>query len=289
MDFIKRLKNSIRWRSQRAFDKVNALGVKINLEFRWALKRLGLLKQVKHDLPNKLVISFTSYKPRLPYVHNTIKSILCQNMDFDNFVLWIDEDDFANLSENIKYFEKFGLEIKVYKNIGPYTKIIPSLISYNDHFIITIDDDIIYPSALVSDLVKYYSGKNTIICKRAHVIKFDDNKNPIKYMNWEIDARGPIHSKYILPTGVGGVLYPPNIFDKRVLDEDAFMMLAPRADDLWLYWMARMSGADYYLVPQNIKLSYVDNTQEVGLLHENLAGGNDKKFANLMKEYGFPH
>ncbi len=55
------------------------------------------------------------------------------------------------------------VDIKYYKNIRSYKKLIPSLIYYPDDIIITCDDDIFYRSNMVSDLINAYNKDKTKI------------------------------------------------------------------------------------------------------------------------------
>ena len=46
----------------------------------------------------------------------------------------------------------------------------------------------------------------------------------------------------IVPIGRWGVLYPPAAFDPRTTDRQLLLTLAPAAEDVWLYCMARAAG-----------------------------------------------
>ena len=63
------------------------------------------------------------------------------------------------------------------------------------------------------------------------------------YSEWEWQTTCRDSSRPIFPTGGAGALYPPGIFDPRVIDDATFARLCPTADDIWLYWMVRLKGA----------------------------------------------
>jgi hypothetical protein len=66
-----------------------------------------------------------------------------------------------------------------------------------------------------------------------------------------------------------------------------FMGLAPRADDLWLYWMGRRAGAHYKLARRMHGMLTWPGTQKIALRDENQGqNGNDIKIANLIRHYG---
>ena len=50
-------------------------------------------------------------------------------------------------------------------------------------------------------------------------------------------------------TGLGGVLYPPNSLDIRVLNEEKFSMLCPSGDDIWFWGHALLKGTKIKLMP----------------------------------------
>jgi hypothetical protein len=91
----------------------------------------------------------------------------------------------------------------------------------------------------------------------------------------------------LLPTGVGGVLYPPHALHSDVTDSTLFMKLCPTADDLWFYWMARRAGATYRKVGGPFEQTLLPGTQEESLFAEN-AEANDRQIRNLVERYGMP-
>lgn len=88
---------------------------------------------------------------------------------------------------------------------------------------------------------------------------------------------------WLVPTGIGGVLYPPGSLKREALDVERFQCLAPAGDDLWLFWMARRAGFGCLMV-QNIKEPVNWNgSQGVALHHQNMreGGRNDQYDLNL--------
>ena len=47
-----------------------------------------------------------------------------------------------------------------------------------------------------------------------------------------------------IQTGVGGVLYPPNSLDKKMLNPKIFKEIAPTTDDIW-FWAAAVAKGTY--------------------------------------------
>lgn len=247
-------------------------------------------KQAAHPLPAPLVVSLTSYPPRFKTLHLTLMSILTQDMRPDHIILWIAEDDYAALPQNVLDLQGQGLEILTCDDLGSYKKIVPALSSHPDAFIVTADDDVYYGPKWLRSLCENWDGKmKTIVCHRAHKIAFIRDGKPAPYTKWQHNVKGPQVSASLFPTGAGGVLYPPGCFSPDVLQQDMFMALCPRADDVWLYWMAAGNGCVYLVTGYGVNVLNWDDSQKISLLTENVThGGNDRQIEKMMDAYGFP-
>lgn len=250
-----------------------------------------------HNLPKKLVISLTSYKPRFFTLYPTLLSLAQQKVAPDVIVLWVSKEDYAYLPDNIINLQgqvnnrSTIFTISKTDDIGPYTKIIPTLENYDDFFVVTADDDIYYPSWWLKNLLKEYSGNNReIICYLAHEITFDSRTNNIKsYGSWIKNKSNDVNSLLGFPLGVGGVLYPPNSLNELVTNRDIFLKESPMADDIWLFWMARLNNS----VTKKTKKKFVaicwPDSQKVGLLNNNVQNNkNDEKIKNMLDVFGWP-
>ncbi|TVU91627.1 glycosyltransferase [Vreelandella titanicae] len=251
---------------------------------------LSLIK-ANHSLPGHLVVSLTSYKARFDNLHLTLRSLLLQEMCPDLLILWIAEDEKADLPEAVWQLEQYGLNIQFCEDIRSYKKIIPTLQSYPDSFIVTADDDIYYEPRWLTKLLENWDGNNkTVVAHRAHKILLKQNNKPLPYRKWkwEIDENEVIDGK-IVPTGCGGVLYPPHVFHSEVTDTSKFMELCPSADDIWLYWMASLNGAKAKRSNYNFQLIEWPNEEGASLWKENIhGGGNDQSIKAILDEYGCP-
>ena len=97
----------------------------------------------------ELIISLTSYPPRINTINLTIKSLLNQSLKADKVILWLAPEQFPNkendLPQNLTNLCNYGLTIDWYHDIKSYKKLIPTLRKYPDAIIATVDDDAIYP------------------------------------------------------------------------------------------------------------------------------------------------
>ena len=246
------------------------------------------------DLGPKLVVSLTTYNKRLYDVYLTIESILTQTHKPDRVILWLDESEFSNkdLPNVLLQQKERGLDIKYCKNLKSYKKIIPMLHEYPEDVIVTIDDDVLYPSFMLEEMWRtHLSFPDTIVCNRAHKMTFDKRSSLKPYVQWEWCSMDSEESHLLVATGVGGVLYPPGSLNENVTDEKVFLELAPNADDLWLKAMAFKNGTKYKKVmTDRVFVNYFfENTdvQDIGLFHGNVLNNeNDTQFSSIIAHYG---
>jgi hypothetical protein len=246
--------------------------------------------EAHHGLPGQLVISLTSYPARFGTLALTLRSLLSQDVGADRIVLYVDHAAADKLPGSVLRLQAHGVEIHPTRDIRSFTKIIPALQEYPDAFLITADDDIYYPPGVVSGLVEGWDGRsNLVVCHRARKVLRESDSGLKPYGRWALATAGIAESHDLMPTGVGGVLYPPRLFDAEVLDEEAFMRLCPTGDDLWLYWIGRRSGANYRRVHGLPEPADWPLTRS-GALHKiNFSGGaNDWMIEALLAEYGNP-
>lgn len=258
-----------------------------------AWTRLRWLKRkpaAKHSLPNRLIVSLTSYPKRYDVLELTLKTILTQDVGADEIVLWIADNDMPLLPASITELQASGLTIRATEDLRSYKKIIPALREYSDAFIVTADDDVYYPSFWLRRLIEEYRPDvREVLCHRAHLMR------PTKtgyepYDSWQFNIRSASSDQNIFFTGVGGVLYPPSSLHPDVGNVAKLKALCPTTDDVWLNWMARLQRTPIRKVSRWIRFYEWNGSQEVALQNSNrgLNGGNDAQIDNLIRVYGFP-
>jgi protein O-GlcNAc transferase len=117
------------------------------LYYEW-ITRLSKISttQTNHNLPSKLIVSLTSYPPRFGKLHLTLKCLVNQTVKPDVVVLWIAHQDMNMLPEAVLKYERQGLiSINACNDYKVYKKIIPTLKSFPEAFIVTPDVDLYYP------------------------------------------------------------------------------------------------------------------------------------------------
>lgn len=237
------------------------------------------------------IITLTSYPARIRYVADTVKSLQAQTVPA-KIILWLGESEFPgrerDLPPDLLVLQKEGLEIRYTKDIGSYTKLIPALRAFPDRVLITVDDDILYPQDWLQNLLFAYAENPEMIhAARCHQI-LRAGKKVAPYQKWNYEANKLTPSFNNFMTGVGGVLYPPHCLHQDVLNEDLFLSLAPKADDIWFWAMAVLNNVKINLIakPYN-RLKMVPGSQEQGTLwKENvIGGGNDVQLAAVLAHY----
>ncbi|WP_155265116.1 glycosyltransferase family 2 protein [Sphingomonas segetis] len=261
---------------------------------RWfAALAVGRLRQpttaCPHALPGELIASLTSYPARFRTLRRTLACLLDQTVKADRTILWIAQEHLNQLPTEVRRLETRGLEIRACDDLRSYKKLIPALEAFPNAFIATADDDAYYPRNWLEELVNGIDTPRVITCHRAHRLKQTGNCNVAPYLEWDFDVQDEASrrpSADLLPTGVGGILYPPHSLDPRIVNRALFERLAPFGDDLWFYWCARMAGTLHKKVGGRMSLVVWSGSQQTALWSGNEAGGNDRMIAALEREFG---
>ena len=189
----------------------------------------------------QLIVSLTSYGRRvksvLPYV---LHSLLSQTAKPDKIIVWLDNKNWSqlNLTKRLNFYRNKGIEFRFYDDIKSYKKLIPTLIEFPNDIIITVDDDIYYSNDLVENLYSnHLMEPKKIQCSIAHRPLFDAKGVILQYDKWIKDISN-CNFGLIFPTGLGGILYPPNSLYKDVTNVELFKRLCPSTDDIWFWVMA---------------------------------------------------
>lgn len=216
-----------------------------------------------------------------------VESILNNTILPDKICIIIDNVDKDNVPE---LFNNHELIEVIYSDcdIKAHGKYYYTMLKYPNDVIITIDDDVIYPDTFIEDCINAYNSFPEVInASRVHKIKYTSYLFPYRLWEWESKETGPSYDLFF--TGVGGVVYPPNIFNKEdlnlsVIKEYLF------ADDILLNYLCRkhrIKVRRFNMQKENIDINIVKNKIKLSTL--NIILRNDSylkkiKFFNLIKE-----
>lgn len=241
----------------------------------------------------KVIVSMTSYPARFEAAAKALEPLFRQSVSPDSIQLWLAEDEVSSKNDlpgSLADLERAGLEIKWCKrSLKPHNKYFWAMQENPGDIIVTIDDDIVYPLSLLQDLLEaHYRHPEAVIARRTHLVTRSSEGAIAPYQDWTLEQTDirdvPRHD--LLATGVGGVLYPPGIFDRDVFDERDVRDTSLMADDLWLLIHELRLGVSVVSTDAYSGLTYVGGTQEDGLYLENLVKGrNNEILRALFKRY----
>lgn len=272
---------------------VNKLIYLCSYIFTYILAKLNISmpldKMVSTVDKSDIIISFTSYWKRFETVHYTLESLFRQKTDINFSVVLVlsqeDIDKFGGLPTKIDRYLKYGLTLKIVKeNLKSYKK---AFYTYDlGKPIITVDDDIFYPSWWLS---KFYTNikKNPdiILAYRGHYIIFE-NCQILPYVEWcKISDKKYINipNETFLPTGTSGVYYPKESLKGLAESKDIFTKICFEADDLWFKYICLKNGyLSMRLFDRNYQFISFDDGET--LYEKNVLGGaNDIQFQKIIQ------
>lgn len=253
----------------------------------------GVSKNFSEKRDEKYIVSLTSFPARIEKVWLTIESILRQQVKADEIILWLYEGEFSNrhsLPNNLLRLKKRGLQIRFCKeNLMPHKKYYYAMLENPGANIITIDDDLIFPPDLISNLLKAHDKfPMAICCAITREIKsFNNVIRP--YAEWNYVRTNTEPSFKYLTMGGGGTLFPSNAFSSELFNIHNIKEIALRADDLWLKIMSVLNNTKVSSIAGPYPRFFISiiHKNDQKLMDLNIGGGeNDKVFKVLMDHYG---
>lgn len=244
---------------------------------------------------NKVIVSLTSYGRRAKkIVDTTIKSLLKQSYKPDRIILWLDNENWNqnNLPINFRKLEEYGVEIRFCEDIKSYKKLIPTLeVAGDNDYIVTVDDDQYYPKDFLKGLVEAMDDDpNSVHAYQVHKVGFQDG-TLLPYNQWDL-CTDDLSEGLFFPTGVGGIIYRKALLNSDVTKKSLYMSLAPKADDIWFFFMALLNGVKCHPVVSSsplipIDLFYQKFHSQSSLRDSNWGNSlNDKQMRAVMEHYG---
>lgn len=236
----------------------------------------------------RLAVSLTAIPSRFRILDLTLASLFSQNPKPKHIYLWINEAHFHLIPKRVKQLEGDILKIKKSKLHSAHKKLIHTLQLHPDLPIVTCDDDVMYRKDWLNKLfASHQKYPKEVIAHRGRTITYDENKELKPYEEWHYNPN--VSQDLFVAIGVNGVLYPPKVFSNLIHNEELFMKLAPKSDDLWFKAVQLMEGIKARKADESPKPPIpIPGTQKISLRNVNVKQGmNDVQWKNLVDHFNF--
>ncbi|ADO49248.1 glycosyltransferase [[Enterobacter] lignolyticus] len=209
-------------------------------------------------------INLTTTKSRLYLCSQTVWSLANQSVPVDKIVVWVSREAYLSdegIREEPAWAEKIrksgtNVVFEWVKNTGPYRKLFPALhAAMPDDILIYADDDAIYNEQWTESLLNDFYQHNQQYVVAARVRKIVKKKNNLldTYRKFPlIRTSGVVDSDYII-TGLGGVVLKKSHIKQTYLNNEDYLTVCPRADDIWISKLFLLSQASVYVSAQTIQ------------------------------------
>jgi hypothetical protein len=223
-------------------------------------------------------LSLTSCGERINSAFYTLESIGQGQLRPSQLNLWLDKKYENSIPQTLERLTARGLQLKFTDDLGPHTKYFPEINSELCDTLVTADDDVLYPSHWLQTLSSaHIKDPDSILCFRAKTILLEDSQDKIaSYASWP-ECRSTVTSPSNFFTGVCGVLYPRKMQQALRMEQDKFLSICPKADDIWLNLVAlRHNIPTRQIVPVPAVFYEIPGTRQNALAnYNNGQGGND--------------
>lgn len=203
-------------------------------------------KQKERDSERKIIVSLTSFPARIDKVWMVVESLINQQQKPHKIILWLSKEQFPSielLPQKLKKQRKRGLDIRlVDRDYRSHKKYLYAFREYPNDYVILVDDDILYPSNFISELLPGMEDGDRVNCSYGCMIQDDKFGNLMPYNSWKrIINENTTDRRFFFGSG-GGTVFIPSTLNPDICNIDDAFQLCPTADDVWLNTMCRISG-----------------------------------------------
>lgn len=236
----------------------------------------------------KIIVSFTSFPGRISTVWMVVECMLRQTIKPDRIILYLSKKQFESITSVPRSLverqnDVFKIEF-VDEDYRSHKKYLYAFQEYPNEIVITVDDDIFYPTTMVESLCKHYQKNHkAVVCRYAKKIKRDAFGKLCPYRDWH-EVFCLYDADSFFGSG-GGTLFVPSKLFKDVTNAELATNLCPLADDIWLNAMARLNGLSIMPISRKLILPILSDSKETLKslnVDQNL---NDKQIDNVVQFY----
>lgn len=246
---------------------INANNIYVKVTRFCIKKNINIIVPILFSIPNNrkskkenIIVSLTTFPKRIDKTWIVVESIFRQTTSPKKVVLTLSKLQFSSedeLPKKLLSLKSQGLEIIwTEDDLRSHKKYYYVMQKYPNDIIITVDDDFIYEETMLEKLLEFHREYPDCV-----ITNLGLKKNGVNYDNWDnlfYKSSGP--TKWIMPFGGSGVLYPPNSLHPDAFDKDLILNVCPLADDIWLNSMTILNNTyvvktnyNIYLLPLIIK------------------------------------
>lgn len=210
--------------------------------------------KIESSVIHPIIVSFTSWKKRIPYLEEFVNHFEKQTIKPDKFILWLSSDEISENELPKSLYDNKNLEIHwVDKNLKSFKKFL-SIEQYPNAYNIILDDDRYYSPNTIEMLLKKSKECNnsSIICYYADICNskgepWGESQKDITGALWVNDSC---------------ILYPPNIFPQEAFEYSYNIMSTKQlvSDECFLM---------PFIINKNIKINTIGGVGSEGLQNLN--------------------
>lgn len=176
------------------------------------------------------------------------------------------EDVVRSIPENYQSL----VEVKWVPNTGPYRKLLPILReSQDDDIIVTADDDIYYGDQWLDILLdSHLSSPDKVVAARVRLEKRNFFRARQSYLFWPLATEPVTLSDSYVVTFGGGAIFKRKLFTSQDIEDEAYVQVAPTADDLWYSKLLKRNNVEVEVIPDLLhELNFINHDH--GLVNHN--------------------
>lgn len=212
-------------------------------------------------------VNLTTTFDRLDLCRAALTSLLLQSRLPDQINLWVsdgpylrdkgirDKNEIASVFDYVPRNDLNLIKVNWVENTGPYRKLIPALrAAAPEDTIVTADDDIFYGKNWLERLLDaQLEYGNAVIAARVRKKKVNFIGKETSYIFWDIVKEKQIVEEDYVVTFGGGAVLNKSMFREADIFDDAYMSVAPTADDLWYSKLLQLNGCKVIVIPELLK------------------------------------
>lgn len=225
------------------------------------------------NIKGKVVVSLTTIPDRIDKMGPTLCSILTQTKRVDEIRINVPyrsmKGDKYNIPDGLKGL-KYVKIYRVKKDLGPATKVLPTAADENPHTkIIVVDDDNLYGSKLVENLVKVFKARK----EKDVITNYGSNIDTGSARRiYDFYKGGNKHVDVLF--GCGGYILTPSMLPPGVYNYDDAPKDVFYVDDNWISGWLSLNNVKIYLMGMRYGCTFFPSLKCFGTI--SLSDGTNK-------------